>query len=356
MQIDYVVDPAVLFHPDYPYRSGITETLAMNLQNTGKQLVEYLQLKNGSLVVDLGSNDGTLLQGFKSHGMNVLGVEPTDIAEIAIQNGIRTIQKFFGSDVAEEIKDDHGEVSVVTAANTFAHVAQLGDLVRGVESMLVDGGMFVSESHYILDLLQTVQYDAIYHEHLKYYSLKSILKLFSYYDFTVVDAERIPNYGGSIRVYARKGKGHQVADRMRHLLTDEQRAGLDDSQTYLDFRDKVIQSKIDLQSLIVDLTKQGKRVVGIGCPGRASTLLNYCNIDSVLMPYIAEQSTSLKLGLFLPGQHIPIVDERIIFEESVENALLLSWHYATPIIEKLRTKGLRSKIIIPLPDVRFSQR
>ena len=352
-QIDYVIAPEELFYPDYPYRSGITKTLSGYLQSVGAKLVKDLKLEQGGLVVDIGSNDGTLLQGFKSRGMNVLGVEPTNIAKLAVENGIPTIQEFFSEALARKIRDEHGQALVVTAANVFAHVSSLGALIRGISELLVDGGMFLTESHYLLDLIQTMQYDAIYHEHLKYYSLKPLILMMNNYDFVVVDAERIPNYGGSIRVYAKKGRGHQVSERLSHLLQEEGQAMLYDSQTYVQFRERVIRSKLDLQALLLDLRKQGKRVVGIGCPGRSSTLLNYCNVDPELLPYIAEQSSSLKLGLFLPGQHIPIVDEKIMFEENPDYALMLSWHYADPLIKKLRQKGLKSKIILPLPEVRI---
>ncbi len=350
-QIDYVVAPEVLFYPSYPYRSGITGTLSRNLQSMAVKLCEELSLAKNSLVLDIGSNDGTILQGFKSRGMRVLGIEPTNIAKIAVENGIPTLQEFFSVHLAERIRNDFGQASVITAANMFAHVSNLGDLIRGVNTVLADGGLFLTESHYLLDLLETVQYDSIYHEHLKYYSLKPLKILFDSYDFTVVDAERIPNYGGSIRVYARKGRGHPVSGRLNSLM-EQERGVLNHPDTYRLFRERVIQSKIDLQSMLLDIQKQKKRVIGIGCPGRASTLLNYCNVDTDLLPYIAEQPDSLKLGLYLPGKHIPIVDEKILLEQNPEYALMLSWHYAEPIVKKLRHKGLNFKVITPLPDVR----
>ena len=351
-QIDYVVPPEELFFPEYPYRSGITGTLAGYLQSIATALVADYGLGKDSFVVDLGSNDGTLLQGFKTRGMRVLGVEPTNVAGIAIGNGIPTVQEFFSLELAQRLQAEHGPAQVVTAANMFAHVARLGDLIRGVEELLVDGGIFLSESHYLLDLLERTQYDSIYHEHLKYYSLRSIRTLFSHYDFTVVDAERIPNYGGSIRVYAMKGKGRPVTERLERLVAAEVDAGLDGGEVFEAFAERVRRSKLELQHLLVDINRQGEAVVGIGCPGRASTLLNYCNVDPVLMPYIAEQSSSLKLGLYLPGKHIPVVDEQRMMQQQPEYAVLLSWHYGEPIVDKLRMNGLASKIIVPLPDVR----
>jgi len=353
VQIDYVVPAEELFFPDYPYRSGITSTLVSNLKSTGPTIMNRFSISKGKLAVDIGSNDGTLLSGFQEAGMKVLGVEPTNIAKIANDHGIETMQVFFDEDVARKIVESHGKAAVVTAANMFAHVSKLGSLIRGVESLLVDDGIFVSESHYLMDLIDTVQYDSIYHEHLKYYSVKSIVKLFSYYDFTVVDVDRIPNYGGSIRVYAQKGKGRPVGSAVTELIKEEEKEGLYNDSAYAEFVSSVVKSKRQLLKLIVDALSNGDRVVGIGSPGRAATLLGYCGVDSDMMTYIAEQSSSLKLGLFMPGCHIPIIDESTMLDQQPEYAVLLSWHYWKPIVEKLRQKGLKSKIVLPLPEVRI---
>tara|TARA_B100001057_G_scaffold453594_1_gene498534 strand:+ start:14364 stop:15629 length:1266 start_codon:yes stop_codon:yes gene_type:complete len=351
VQIDYVVDHEELFFPEYPYRSGITPTLVDNLRSTGSTIVNRYNIAKGKLAIDIGSNDGTLLTGFKDIGLRVLGVEPTNIAEIANGNGIETIKEFFTEDVARGIVEKYGSASVVTAANMFAHVAQLGSLIRGAEHLLVDDGLFVTESHYLLDLLDTVQYDTIYHEHLKYYSMHSIIRLFDDYSFTVVDVDRIPNYGGSIRVYAMKGKGRNVSSSVNQLLTEEMNRGIGEAKIFNDFVKRVRQSKLDLQKLIVEAQENGEEVVGVGSPGRAATLLGYCNIDVDQMTYIAEQSTSLKLGLFMPGVHIPIVDEERLLREQPTYAVMLSWHYWQPIVKKLREKGLKSKIVLPLPEL-----
>lgn len=352
-QIDYAVPPEKLFFPDYPYRSGITPTLVKNLRETGFRIIERFGMAEGDLAIDIGSNDGTLLSGFRDRGMRVLGVEPTRIADIANGNGIPTVQKFFSERLAGKIVAEHGKAKAITAANMFAHVAPLGDLIRGVEHLLDDGGVFVTESHYLMDILETVQYDSVYHEHLKFYSLKSLIKLFGYYDFTVADIERIENYGGSIRVYAIKGKGHPVSDAVSDLLREEEAFGLYGPERFNAFKESVLKSKRDLQHLVISAAARGEKVVGVGCPGRASTLINFCGIDTQTMPYIAEQSTSLKLGLALPGKHIPIVDEEIIFREQPEYVVMLSWHYWRPIVANLRKKGLKSKIVLPLPELKI---
>lgn len=352
-QIDYVVAPDILFHPAYPYRSGITASLAANLHKTAEATIGRFDIAPGSFVVDIGSNDGTLLRGFADRGMKVVGVEATDIAKIANEQGIPTIESFFSADLAKGLVKEHGHASVVTATNMFAHVQMLGDLLTGIHQLLQDGGVFVSESHYLLDLLDTTQYDSIYHEHLKFYSLKPLRVLLEAHGFKIAHAERIPNYGGSIRIYATKESG-ETSDEVARLEELEEDAGLYGSEVFQSFTRKVESSKRALQELLVDLRRDGKTVAGVGCPGRSSTLLNYCHVDKDLLPYIAEQSTSLKLGLYLPGMHIPIVDESILFEEPPDYALMLSWHYAEPIIRSLRARGLRSKIVLPLPAVGIS--
>ncbi len=351
VQIDHVVDPRHLFHREYPYRSGITETLKKNLHGTSARVAQNIGVAPGSLVVDIGSNDGTVLQGFKNVGMRVLGVEPTNIANIAIADGIPTINEFFSADVAKRIRAEHGPAKVVTAANVFAHINRLSELLRGVHELLDDGGVFVSESHYMVDIIETLQYDSIYHEHLKFYLLKPLQRLFADHGFELEDAERIPNYGGSIRAYARKGKSAKISPAVTELMALETRLGCYEDAAYDTFRERTEASRRALRSLIVKLNDDGKRVVGIGCPGRAVTLLAYCGLTPDLLPYIAEQSTSLKLGLYTPGTHIPVVDEARMFEEQPEYGLMLSWHYAAPIIKNLRARGLTSKIIVPLPDV-----
>jgi hypothetical protein len=350
-QIDYVVAPEVLFHIDYPYRSGITPSLKRNLYATAEVVTARCSVPEGSLVVDIGSNDGTLLRGFQEVGMRVLGVEATNVATIAIEDGVETVQAFFSETLGAELRESHGAAKVITATNMFAHVQNLGDLMRGVAALLEDGGTLVTESHYLLDLLQDVQYDSIYHEHLKFYSVRPMIELFKTYGFTLSDVDRIPNYGGSIRVYAVKGEA-PVSERVDELLAEEERAGLYALDAYRRFGDAARESKRSLRAHLSDLVQDGHLVPGIGCPGRASTLLNSCGVDPETMPYIAEQSSSLKLGLALPGKHIPVVDEERLFREQPAYALLLSWHYAEPIVATLRERGLKSAIIVPLPQLR----
>ena len=301
--------------------------------------------------MDLGSNDGTLLGGFNKHGINVLGVEPTNIAKIANQNGIETVQKFFDIDVANEIKNKHGKASLILATNMFAHMATIGEVISGIESLLKDDGMFVFENHYLLNVIEGDQFDTIYHEHLRTYSLKSLIKLFSYYNFTITDVQRGDRYGGNIRVHVTKGKNKPVSENVTRLLELEESSGLHKLETYEKFAERVKKAKTDFLNFILKTKNDGKTIVANSCPGRCVTLLNYYGIDSDLIPYITEQPTSLKLGMFLPGMHIPIIKNEILLKEQPDFVVLLAWHYAEPIMKELRSRGLKSAFVIPLPDL-----
>jgi SAM-dependent methyltransferase len=352
-QIDYCVDGSEVYHPDYPYRTGVTKELVEYLNNMSRSLMSKYDLKSDDLVVDLGSNDGTLLTGFKESGMKILGVEPTNIAKIANQNKIETIQNFFTGDIANDIKNKYGEASLILSTNMFAHMATMGEVVSGIEILLKSNGVFVLECHYLLDVIQGGQFDTIYHEHLRTYSLKSLIKLFSYYNFTVTDVERGSRYGGNIRLHVTKGKNRIVSENVTALLDLEENSGLYKLETYKKFAARVKKSKKDFMNFIFKIKKEGKTIVANSCPGRSVTLLNYYGVDSDLIPYIAEQPTSLKLNMFLPGKHIPIINNEILIKEQPDYVILLAWHYAEPIMNQLKKRGLKSNFVIPLPDLKI---
>ncbi len=348
MQIDYIPDPHVVFPDEFPYRSAMTNTLKENFVSLAAILKDRFNLTNNDLVIDIGSNDGTLLQQFKG-AANVLGIEPTGVADIAIENGIPTIKKFFSEAVAREIITRYGKAKIVTATNVFAHINNPFQMTNGIMEMLTDDGIFISESQYILDILEKLEYDTVYHEHLRYYSLKSLMMLMEKSGFTVIDAERIPVHGGSIRVYAVKGR--QTAKNLNEMLRKEEEQMT--AQSYLKLRKRITDSKCKLQELLLSIKKEGNCIVGIGAPARGSMLLQYCRIDSDILDYTVERKGSLKIGLYTPGTHIPVVDEEKLFEEQPEYALLLSWNIGDEITRKLREKGFKGKFIMPLPEPRI---
>lgn len=353
VQLDYCVSGSEVYHPKYPYRSGITKELEEYQTTMSRSLIKKLNLTPKDLVVDIGSNDGTLLKGFKKANLKTLGVEPTNIAKIARKNGIQTIQSFFDIKTAKKIKQQYGSASLVITTNTFAHMQTLGEFIMGAYHILKEDGVFVNETHYLMDVISGNQFDTIYHEHLRTYSLQAHIKLFEQYDFTITDVERGDRYGGNIRIYATKGKGRPVSSSVKKLLRLEKEFGLGKLATYKNFAQRVKKARLAFMEFLIKTKKNGKSIVGNSCPGRCSTLLNYYGVDSEFLPYLAEQSTSLKLGMYLPGKHIPIVHNKRLLDEQPDFVVLMAWHYAKPIMEQLKSRGLKSDFVLPLPDFKI---
>lgn len=351
-ELDYVIDGAVVFHPAYPYRSGISKPLADYQRAFADDIVANFGLTSAHLCVDIGSNDGTLLTGFRRHGVRTLGVEPTNIAAIArAENGIETVQAFFTEMVAREVVAEHGQARVVTMTNVFAHMAPLGEVMRGLSVLLDGAGVFVTESQYLLDVLEKDQFDGIYHEHIRTYSLRSLVTLFPFYGMEVFDVRRAERYGGNIRACVGWRGAHPVQPAVAELLALEEQVGLRRPEAWAGFRARVAENRDRFMTLAYRARAEGALFVGNSCPGRGSTLLNYYGVDRHLMPYIGELPASLKLGLHVPGCHIPIVPNRRLFEEQPDYVVLLAWHYAEFMRESLRGQGLRSRLVVPLPEL-----
>ncbi len=348
VQLGLAVDPVIIFPPEYPYTSGTTKLLRDNFADLQRESAAMLGLGDQDLVVDIGSNDGTLLSNFQKGGQRVLGIEPTDVGDIANERGIPTIKRYFGPEVAREVKREYGPASMVTAANCFAHIEDVHAIVDGVVEMLKDDGVFVTELHYLIPLLETLQYDTIYHEHLRYYSLTSLKHLFEMHGLEVFHARPIPSHGGSIRVYAARHGAHTVQDGVRRMLSAEPR-GEAMAKRLAAFRRDVILSKLRLLSMLRDLKEKGARVAGISAPSRASTLVNYVGLDEGLIDYVCEIPGSLKIGKCMPGTQIPVVDETKLYSDQPDCAVIFSWHIADELAPKLKAKGFRGQLITPLP-------
>jgi hypothetical protein len=351
VQLGLAVDPAIIFPPEYPYTSGTTKLLRDNFADLHRESAAMLGLGGDDLVVDIGSNDGTLLSNFKNGGHRVLGIEPTDVGDIANSRGIPTMKRYFGPEVAREVKREHGAASMVTAANCFAHIEDVHAIVDGIVEMLKDDGAFVSESHYLMGLIDTLQYDTVYHEHLRYYSVTSLKHLLEVHGLEIFHARPIPSHGGSIRVYAARHGTHTVQDSVRRMLSAEPR-GEALARRLATFRRDVVLSKLRLLAMLRDLKEKGARVAGISAPSRASTLVNYVGLDEALIDYVCEIPGSLKIGKYMPGTRIPVVDEAKLFEDQPDCAVIFSWHIAEELAPKLKAKGFRGKLISPLPTPR----
>jgi len=348
-QLDYIGDPKIIFPPEYPYQTGMTNMLIKNFKQLANELEIKYELKPNDLIVDIGSNDGTLLQPFKDKGMRVLGIEPTNVAQIANTRGIATIQEYFTKSVADKAVQKYGKAKIITLTNAFAHIHNLYEIMEGIKTMLDENGIFVSESQYLVDAIEKTAYDTVYHEHLRFYTLTALQELFKHTGFSIIDAERIPAAGGSIRVVVKKGE-IQMSKSVKKILEHEKNAGALDARTLVTFAKKAIKAKHSLLNILTGLKKEGARIVTIGAPARGNSLLNFVKIDQDLIDYACEKGGSPKIGLFTPGSHIPIVDEKKLFDEQPEYALMLSWHIGDELMKKLRELGYHGKFILPLPE------
>jgi SAM-dependent methyltransferase len=346
VQLGLAVDPAIIFPPEYPYTSGTTKLLRDNFAEFYAEAAAMLELGPQDLVVDIGSNDGTLLSNFKRH--RVLGIEPTEVGKIASSRDIPTLPRYFTPAVAAEVKREHGPARVVTAANCFAHIEDVHAIVEGILDLLAPDGVFISESHYLIGLLERLQYDTVYHEHLRYYSLASLAHLLQMHALEVFHARAIPTHGGSIRVYAARRGVRPVNASVGQMLAAEPRG--EAMRARLDkFRNEVMLSKLRLLAMLRDHKEQGARICGISAPSRASTLVNYLGLDEAIIDYVCEIAGSLKIGKCMPGTSIPVVEESRLFSDQPDCAVIFSWHIADELAPKLRAKGYRGKLLTPLP-------
>ncbi len=349
IQLGLIVDPQVLFPTEYPYTSGTTKVLRDNFADLYQESSELLKLDKEDLIVDIGSNDGTLLSNFMSNH-RVQGITPEDIGNLAREKGIDTVTSYFNKDAVEEVLKSKGKAKVVTATNVFAHIENVHDVLENVLDLLDDTGVFISESHYVVDLLETLQYDTIYHEHLRYYSLRSLTYLLNQHGLDVIHVKKIPSHGGSIRVYATKSGNYPVNESVKAMMEEENQKLYNDEETkFQEFKNKVVLSKLELDALLLNIKKEGKRIVGIGAPSRASTLINYVGIDDGILDSVLEIKGSYKIGKNIPGTLIPVEEEGILFSEQPEYAMLLSWHIADELAPKLKAKGFKGDFIVPLP-------
>lgn len=351
-QLDYAVDGRLIYAPSYPYRGGISWPLIQHHRGLAAEILKRLAPAADPLIVDIGSNDGTLLAQFKALGeARVLGVEPTDVAKIAeAENKVETLQGFFTEKLAREIVAERGQAAVITTTSVFAHMATLGEVMRGICALLARDGMFVLETHYLLAVLLKNQFDTIYHEHLRTYSLKSLMALFPQYGLEVFDVELTERYGGDLRAYVGWAGVRPVGGNVKTVLDMEENAGLHQPATWVKFRERVLIERGRLMTFLHRARGEGKRVAGVSCPGRCSTLLNFYGIGPDLIEYLGELPTSLKLGKYLPGRHIPIVDNRRIREDPPDILVLMAWHYGEQIVDRLRKEGVPSQIVAPLPE------
>lgn len=352
VQLMESVPPGLMFQ-NYLYISSASDTLKKHLWELSDELVERYRLGAADLVIDIGCNDGTLLQGFKRHGIRPLGVDPAqNLAEFASSDGIERYTDLFTAATAQEIASRWGRATLVTATNTFPHIQNLGDFIQGIKTVLKPGGIFVVEMHYLLDLIDQVAFDTIYHEHVSYWALGPMKHLFERHGMSVVDAERVPLHHGQLRVHVQRQGERRVHSGVAEILAEERAAALDRFETFLRFAERAQKIKRDLHETLTGLAQRGRRVAGYGAPAKGNTLLEYLEIGRELLPYIVDRSP-LKQGLYTPGTHIPVVGPERLLLDQPDYVLLLAWNFVDEIIEQqmeYRKRG--GKFMVPVPEIR----
>lgn len=341
------VPPEQLFS-NYAYFSSYSDTTLAHSKAIANRLTESRQLRAESLVIEIASNDGYLLQYYKSAGIPVLGIEPAEnIAIVAKEKGIPTITDFFSRALATKLAKADRKADVIHANNVLAHVPDLNGVVSGFATLLKDNGVVVVEAPYVKDLLDLSEFDTIYHEHLCYFSLSALDHLFKRNGLTIVDVEKLSIHGGSLRIFA--AKGGVSSSSVRELLDEEKSYGLDSIYAYNKFAGSVEKLKSELHAILTSLKNQGKTIAAYGASAKGSTLLNYIGIDHHTIDFVCDRSIA-KQGLYMPGVHLPILPPEELLKRKPDYVVLLTWNFATEILaqqhEYLEAGG---RFIIPIP-------
>lgn len=353
VQIDHVVPPQRMFE-HYVYFTSTSTTITEHFHGLARSAAERFRVPEGSLVVDVGSNDGTLLRGYAGFGLRVLGIDPAkNIAEMANKSGVETVNDYFSESVGKKILADKGPAKIVTATNVFAHVDDLDGFVSGVKALLDPDGVFIIEAPYIVDFVEHAEFDTVYHEHLSYLGVRPLQRLFSKFGMEIFDAQRFEDiHGGTMRYFVKKsGASHKETENVKKMADLELERGLDRFQTYEDFAAGVERLKESLLKILRDAKAQGKKVVGYGAAAKGIILLNYFRIGADTLDYIVDKAPS-KQNLYAPGVLIPIYEPARLIRDSPDYVLILPWNFSDEIMGQLRQQGFAGKFIIPLPELK----
>ncbi|HAL46195.1 MAG: class I SAM-dependent methyltransferase [SAR202 cluster bacterium] len=354
VQLLEVVDPEILFR-DYIYVSGTSETMRAHFAAFAESVATRFAFRQNELVLEVASNDGTFLSTFEGRGLRLLGVEPAvNIAEIARRRGIDTVNEFFGARLGHRVRQEYGAAACVLATNVFAHVDDLDGFVRGVHGVLGPEGIFIFENSYVRDMLDRLEFDSVYHEHLSYFSVTALSALFERHGMEIFDVEHQSVHGGSLRVFVkRRGAGHPVTQAPARFRDEERRSGLREVATYEAFAARVHDLRTRLLTLLKRLRREGKRVVAYGSSAKGNTLLNFMGIGPDLVTYLVDKSP-LKQGTFSPGMHLPVLPVEHLMEDRPDYALVLAWNFIDEIVrQQHRYVEGGGHFIVPIPTPRI---
>ncbi|MFO8032930.1 MAG: class I SAM-dependent methyltransferase [Desulfohalobiaceae bacterium] len=355
VQTEDYADPQELFKADYAYHSSTSKSWLEHSRRFCRQMVKRLSLSQQSLVLEVGCNDGYLLQYFTQAGIPCLGIEPAaDVAAVAKDNGICVLQEFFGADLAGGLAAENRQADLIVANNVYAHVPDINDFTAGLKAALKPGGVITLEFPHLLNLIRLCLFDTVYHEHFSYLSLNTVMRIFDKHALRVWDVQELPTHGGSLRVYGcHREDPRPSSAAVQALLQEEKECGLQEIQTYQSFQHCAERIKDDLLAFLIEQKRGGRTVAAYGAAAKGNTLLNYAGIKPDLIPFVCDAAAS-KQGKLLPGSHIPIMSQAAINQHQPELILILPWNLREEIasqLEHIRQWGGKFAVAVPELEV-----
>ena len=355
VQVPEILTPDELFS-NYAYFSSFSDIWLDHAKKYVEMMLKRFNLNEESYVIEIASNDGYLLKNFIKHKIPVLGIEPaSNIAKIATKNGIPTLEKFFNTDCANELKEKNQQADLLLGNNVLAHVPNINNFIAGMKILLKPNGIITMEFPHILQLIKQNQFDTIYHEHFSYFSFFVIQKIFLSKGLTIFDVEEIPTHGGSLRIFAKhsENKLFEIKERVENLIKKEKQMKLDGYSIYSDFSQKAKNVKTKLNQFLEKAQLEGKSTVCYGAPAKGNTLLNFCEIKTGQIKYTVDRSPH-KQGLFLPGSHLPIKSPKTILETKPDYIIILAWNLKDEIMEQMKdVRAWGCKFVVPIPEVKI---
>lgn len=354
VQIDEYKAATEIFNDEYAYFSSYSSTLLKHSKNYVDMIIPRLSLDEKSKVVEIASNDGYLLQYFKEKNIPCLGVDPTaDTAQVAAGKGIETLVQYFTADLAEKIVKEKGKADLIIGNNVFPHVPGINDFVAGLKNLLNERGTITLEFTHLLKLIEDNRFDTVYHEHFWYFSLFALQFVFEKHDLKIYDVDELSTQGGSLRIYVchKEDNSKTISDNLKRVIQEELEKGMNNMDYYDSFQSRIFNSKLSILSKLIEQVKNGSKIAAYGAAAKGNTLLNYCGIKNDFIDYVVDISP-YKQGKFLPGSHIPIVNEDYLKANKPDYVIILPWNLKDEIAQQLSyIREWNGKFVIALPEL-----